>query len=174
MPKDYANRERWKKRQGGRSTKDKRKHVSPKKKPQVKPNKARNKKPPLPWRLILLLIIVIAFVGAIISFLKHAYNGDSKNNVIVVAAKPIKPIVIKQPIIQQPVNFSFQSENASPTQAIGFILQLGTYSVGEDFLMLQNKLKNNNLPYNLIEISRFGNTYYRVQMGPYSDQTTAL
>jgi septal ring-binding cell division protein DamX len=190
MPRDYANKGSHK---SGRSVS--KKPVS-KKKPSKKTTSSKKKettKPRFPFRALVLILLLIIIVLLVISYLHLNYSHNlledntSQNSTgpQVVTIQPVKlnnqtAVVTNAPLAARSgsplpqATFRFQSASSSSMSSGLYFLQLGTYQKGQLLDQLRSRLRKQKVPYKTKQFTRLGQTYYRLQKGPYSSEQDAL
>jgi cell division protein FtsN len=188
MAKDYAHHSR-----------DKSKNWNARKK--------EAEKKPIPWRAILLfLLLSTGLVFSIVSLYRHKSNGavvlDAKA-ITLAQKKPVVTTAVSQPATNsggaasndspppQKINFDFYtmlpqmkvsvaepgkmlSGNAdTPAAGEHYLLQLGTVTNGTEAKKFQENLRLEGFKTVINPFTRGETTWYRIQMGPYSDYQTA-
>lgn len=136
---------------------------------------SRRKQFHFPWRRMLALIILAVIVIFVIASLRH--NADKINQYM----HPKAPVIIAQPIelksnkptVIPPPKIVFENKNIDKADKNSYVLQLGVYTTGEDLIVLQNKLSKIKIRFHTIRIPRINNVYYRIEVGPFADETMA-
>lgn len=141
----------------------------------VKTKRAR-KFPVRQFLFLVALLILMVMIVLLVRAFSDKMNQSIHPRAPVVEAIPVS--LSSQPgqekaVIQKPT-FVFKSQDATGSQKSEYRLQLGTYAQTEALDSFKKELRRLNIPFQSVPIRRAQAQYYRLMVGPFNDEATAL
>lgn len=138
--------------------------------------KSARKFPVRQFLFLFVLLILSVLIVLLVRTFSDKINQSIHPRAPVVEATPVslsfqpeqKKIVIQKP------TFVFKSQDALRSQKSEYMLQLGTYAQTEALDSFKKDLRRLNIPFKSIPIMRAQAQYYRLMVGPFNDEATAL